>query len=917
MLLSRAALACARKDLLDNGPCTELNLTPRQRSERDVAHGRLFVMRNMVTGFRVDSASSFMLSKHRSRARTLWGDGCNKPEGGNGGGTDEAARRAAKDIADLRAKQDRLRGKGDLITRLAASQKASGWASKINAEVPSARLGGDTPPPEQTLALRRAWPAAAHPSRRSMVPYTRHPKEINDALRKALPPRDDIPPAKTALPPRGDIPPAKHDGAHDNPLGRADGPVNSQGNSDCDERGDPAWAKLQSISEEQYERDAAAWNALKRSGGPAGDPPLNVQQRSAARQFMRYVVLRKRLADEGRSASHIERAARSEGLSSVLLVMGAGGTGKSAVLKVIGQMLHDRGVPLLISAYTGVAAAPFKGPTLLSLFNMGIDRAVNAGTMAGKKRLEARAKFFDESGVTIEQMGALGIDEVSFNDAQLMGHISSILQQLTGNLDVAFGGVPVILLGDNKQKPPPGGVPWYKELVLRAENKGLLKGDLPTTARAKGLALLADAPKVKLVRLMRVEEGQQPFVDHMLYMRRTDVPQPVTDEFIKQLRPVGPTDGPEWWFAPIGVLSQFERDALNYKQVYEFAKRFGLVLVRWKLTVKHLTELPVDAAELEAIQSEEAEGLWGYFCEGAPVLLTENIKSVRALVNGTPGLLDSLSFVDNAIPANYIDAEREGGFSEVTLTEPPYSVNVRVGGGVWHGIDLDDLSDVIHSTTDDAQVIPILVSNNTEDVRLHGLTAARLNVAVVKVKLHQFALAFAMTDFKLQGRTLPRLILSICERPMPPYMTLAGFYVLISRVRTLDGLRLLWKDSLALLRMTNLQWAEELYAWENGYDSRGRWSDELAVEALTKTRNVRASANISKVANAKKKTPPGKAPSGPPQATPPRRPLSCITNTGEGRKRDNADNAGNSNKRQPPTGTGDSGAPSEATPLMQ
>ena len=83
------------------------------------------------------------------------------------------------------------------------------------------------------------------------------------------------------------------------------------------------------------------------------------------------------------------------------------------------------------------------------------------------------------------------------------------------------------------------------------------------------------------------------------------------------------------------------------------------------------------------------------------------------------------------------------------------------------------------------------------------------------MRLHQFILAFAMTDFKLQGRTLPRLILSICERPFGPYMALSGFYVLISRVRTLDGLRVLWKDDNALLRLTNLQWAQELYAWEN------------------------------------------------------------------------------------------------------
>ena len=64
------------------------------------------------------------------------------------------------------------------------------------------------------------------------------------------------------------------------------------------------------------------------------------------------------------------------------------------------------------------------------------------------------------------------------------------------------------------------------------------------------------------------------------------------------------------------------------------------------------------------------------------------------------------------------------------------------------------------------------------------------------VNCHQYGLAFCLIDFKLQGRTLPKLIVSICKRQRLPWMTLTSFYdyVLISRVRKLDGLRLLQHD---------------------------------------------------------------------------------------------------------------------------
>ena len=56
---------------------------------------------------------------------------------------------------------------------------------------------------------------------------------------------------------------------------------------------------------------------------------------------------------------------------------------------------------------------------------------------------------------------------------------------------------------------------------------------------------------------------------------------------------------------------------------------------------------------------------------------------------------------------------------------------------------------------------------------------------------HPITLAFAVTDFKLQGKTLEKLVLSIAPRPFPPHLDLKAFYVMVSRVRARCGLRLL------------------------------------------------------------------------------------------------------------------------------
>ena len=145
--------------------------------------------------------------------------------------------------------------------------------------------------------------------------------------------------------------------------------------------------------------------------------------------------------------------------------------------------------------------------------------------------------------------------------------------------------------------------------------------------------------------------------------------------------------------------------------------------------------------------------LWGYFVEGAPINLTENIKPVRKLVNGSPGILDSLVLAasgassiigrhctdfDDATGAplqwtrcTLDDVRRANVFQFVELEDLPYAVNVTVGGKtsppgtepgsvpgsvLWHGVELDDLSELITSVApaSGAQIIPLYASKNVK-----------------------------------------------------------------------------------------------------------------------------------------------------------------------------------------------------------
>jgi hypothetical protein len=332
---------------------------------------------------------------------------------------------------------------------------------------------------------------------------------------------------------------------------------------------------------------------------------------------------------------------------------------------------------------------------------------------------------------------------------------------------------------------------------------------------------------------------------------------------------------------------------VNVRQLYAFARRFGKPVVKWRLPLtKQQQRCMPSHCDIEKLYASEP-GMFGYYVDGSPVLLSHTIKATRKLVNGSPGLMHSLSF-EGAAPVEYVTgmlswqaaASRiTSGLHEVfeiVLLAPPDAVNVRVGQSnedasyvpagmdralakrrglvgrhCFHGVPLEDLSSLITSCVPGAQVVPIRQASDVESVACQSVYAAMCFLPKkLEVKVMEYLPAFAMTDFKLQGRTLPKLVMNICERPVPPYLDWSSFYVQISRVCERGGLRLLYVDKKAIHQLSKLQIDPCLVAWERGYkinpNGLGTWDRQLAAEALNDVFRVRAEAKKTSAESRKK-----------------------------------------------------------------
>ena len=124
----------------------------------------------------------------------------------------------------------------------------------------------------------------------------------------------------------------------------------------------------------------------------------------------------------------------------------------------------------------------------------------------------------------------------------------------------------------------------------------------------------------------------------------------------------------------------------------------------------------------------------------------------------------------------------------------------------------------------------------------------------VMARKHAATLAFALTDYKWQGKTVARLLLSLRGRRFKPSLSLTSFYTMRTRTRRGADQRTVGfdpHDESDRNRIRELRHPAALRIWNGAYDQEGRWSDAraAAIAAATSPRG-RAGRRTSGLARA-------------------------------------------------------------------
>ncbi len=131
-----------------------------------------------------------------------------------------------------------------------------------------------------------------------------------------------------------------------------------------------------------------------------------------------------------------------------VFLTGQAGAGKTYVLNQYIDYLRVRGVPVAITASTGIAATHMNGMTIHSWSGIGIQ---NEFDKVNLQKLASREEFVDR----LRNAKVLIIDEISMLHLKQVDTIDAVMKYFRKN-DMPFGGVQVIFSGDFFQLPPVG-----------------------------------------------------------------------------------------------------------------------------------------------------------------------------------------------------------------------------------------------------------------------------------------------------------------------------------------------------------------------------------------------------------------------------------------------------------------------------
>ena len=376
-------------------------------------------------------------------------------------------------------------------------------------------------------------------------------------------------------------------------------------------------------------------------------------------------------------------------------------------------------------------------------------------------------------------------------DPIMLYHINFRLRQIRGS-NTDFGGLPVLLFGDFFQLPPVLATAFY--------NADSSTKQTIATPFDFGCALIAKFKMLTLKQQMRSKDPAH--TARINRMRQTDTDDPVNADLISTFQVLSEDDkvtDPSWKTARVVVSSNDERYSLNTLIVKNYAIEKGVPVLTWIKDISNKHKFDPDVC---TILYESNPQLHGFFVQGAPGILLENLNATSGLANGTPAILDSLLFSNDderSIVKKLLSAAQPGQFIQIPVPSAIIATFPTLNRHEWKHESLHD----------DIVKIPLAYKSHIKN---------RIKYAkkqYVNYKSHMIDLAFAITYHKVQGQTLDKIILDLNKRPSSlKQLDFHAFYVGMTRVELPQNIRILpCQDEYNFKHLLDLKPQKKLKPW--------------------------------------------------------------------------------------------------------
>ena len=538
-----------------------------------------------------------------------------------------------------------------------------------------------------------------------------------------------------------------------------------------------------------------------------------------------------------------------------LLLLGGPGVGKSFLIGELRAIMEKTTINSVSCAYTGCAASVLdKARTISSLFSVGVPESNFSNTNTNKHNSnisipELKADKLTQLRHRLNEAHVVIIDEVSMIGAALLGKLHARLCQVAtteNDRTMDFGGHCMVMVGDFYQIPPVGDHCLVNAIMdTFVYETQETKNRSPASPSAIGARLFRSFDLTQLVTQVRAASDPR-HAEFLNQMRSATLGmQAVSDELIECLlnKKLSAADTvcdyalakkdlhESWALAPVLVVTNAEREFMLEQQSIRAATLLGVPVLKWRLQLKTTW---YNSKELDTLYSG-TPGAWAYFVEGSFAFVTENLNPLKGVANGTRVVMHSLVFrpKDTAAVRKMIASASAGDVIDLGNICPLY-INVKLPTS-----DADANSWPKDETVVKGEVvIPVGLSRysrNTVNLAKVGRFVNPQN-DVRLAKVHAVECGFALTFHKVQGKTLPKVILELAERPCKTgkgNLDFHGLLVALSRVKNTNDLRIIDAPDDQFDYLRRIRAPQSLLLWLEGFhDSTGLWDIDKCRSAV-------------------------------------------------------------------------------------